>query len=81
MVVLGVTQGTQPLMSFYHGKGERKAFSHAYRLGIRTNIIASVLLAVVCILFGRQFVPLFHHGGTVELTAHMLGQYLVPISR
>lgn len=80
MVVLGVTQGTQPLMSFYRGKGEKRAFSHAYRLGIRTNIIASVLLAGICILFGRQFVPLFHSGGSAELTeltAYMLSQYSV----
>ncbi len=78
MVVMGVAQGTQPLMSFHHGKGEKKPFSHVYGLGVRSSIIASVVLVGVCILFGRWIVPLFHAGGSVELTeltAHMLRQY------
>ncbi len=80
MVVLGVTQGVQPLMSFYHGKGEKRAFDHAYKLGVRTNVTASVLLSGVCIFFGKAFVPLFHRGGSTELTdltTHMLSQYSV----
>ncbi|EMS72510.1 cytidylate kinase family protein [Ruminiclostridium cellobioparum] len=80
MVVLGVTQGTQPLMSFYHGKGEKKTFSHVYSLGKRTNIVASILLAGICILFGREMVPLFQSGSSVELTeltAYILRQYSV----
>ncbi|MEA4846003.1 MAG: MATE family efflux transporter [Clostridiaceae bacterium] len=78
MVVLGVAQGTQPLMSFHHGKGEKKTFNRVYGLGVRTNIIASIVLVSICILFGRWIVPLFHSGGSVELTeltAHMLRQY------
>ena len=80
MVVLGVIQGAQPLMSFYHGKGEKRSFSHAYKLGIRTNVVASVLLAGVCIFFGKSFVPLFHRGGSIELTeltANILSQYSI----
>ncbi len=68
MVVVGVAQGVQPIMSFYHGKGDTKTFSHVYGLGVRTNLIASILLVGVCILFGRGIVPLFH-GGNLDLTA------------
>ncbi len=77
MVAVGVTQGVQPIMSFYHGKGDKKTFSHVYGLGIRTNIIASIILVGACILFGRGIVPLFHGGSThlTELTAYMLRQY------
>ncbi len=77
MVVVGVAQGVQPIMSFYHGKGDRKTFSHAYRLGIYTNIIASVILVSVCVIFGRGIVPLFHGGNLdlTKLTVSMLRQY------
>ena len=78
MVVLGVAQGTQPLMSFYHGKGEKETFNRVYGLGVRTNIIASIILISICVFFGRWIAPLFHAGGSVELTeltAHMLRQY------
>lgn len=77
MVVMGVAQGTQPMLSFYHGKDEKKSFSHVYSLGVRTNIIASILLVAVCVIFGRWITPLFHVGNSdlTALTAHMLRQY------
>ncbi|QAT50289.1 hypothetical protein EQM14_11250 [Caproiciproducens sp. NJN-50] len=77
MFLVGVTQGAQPLMSFYHGKGDRNTFSHIYRLGIRINIIAPVLLVGLCIAFGNGIVFLFHSGNSelTALTVHMLRLY------
>lgn len=78
MVLMGVTQGTQPLMSFHHGKGEKKIFSHVYGLGVRANIIASAVLVGACVIFGKAIIPLFHTGSSAELTeltARMLRQY------
>lgn len=77
MFLVGVTQGVQPIMSLAHGRGDRKAFDHVYRLGMRTNLIASVLLVGVCIAFGNGIVSLFH-GGNPQLTAltvHILRLY------
>jgi Na+-driven multidrug efflux pump len=68
MVLIGVTQGAQPLMSFYHGKGDKKAFSHSYRLGIKTNLLLPVVLVAVCFVFSEEIVSLFR-GGNPELTA------------
>lgn len=62
MLLIGVTQGAQPLMSFYHGKGDQKVFSHIYRLGVRTSIIASIVLVGACVVFGDGIVSLFHGG-------------------
>ena len=77
MFLIGVTQGAQPLMSFYHGKDDRSTFSHIYRLGIRINIIAPVLLVGLCIAFGNGIVSLFHSGNPelTALTVHMLRLY------
>ncbi|WP_196591578.1 MATE family efflux transporter [Pectinatus frisingensis] len=67
MILIGVTQGAQPLMSFYHGKGDAKAFSHVYRLGVRTNTMIPILLVAGCAAFGSKIVLLFH-SGNLELT-------------
>lgn len=78
MVMVGVVQGVQPIMSFYHGKGEKERFSYIYRLGARTNVIASLVLVGISSLFGREIVSLFHKGSSAELTeltVHMLRQY------
>lgn len=77
MFLVGVAQGAQPIMSFHHGKGDKKVFSHVYRLGVRTNIIAPVILVGICIAFGSGIVSLFHSGNPelTALTVHMLRLY------
>ncbi|SBV96118.1 MATE domain protein [uncultured Eubacteriales bacterium] len=77
MVLIGVTQGAQPLMSFYHGKGDKKAFSHAYHLGMRTNIIIPVILVSLCFTFSKGLVSLFRSDNPelTALTSHMLRIY------
>lgn len=77
MVLIGVSNGAQPLMSFQHGKGDHKVFSHIYRLARRTNIILPVVLVAVYSIFGRGIASLFHTGNPelTDLTAHMLRLY------
>lgn len=73
MILVGVTQGAQPIMSFYHGKGEARIFFHVYRLGIYTNIIIPVFLVAGCAAFGSGIAFLFHSGNPelTTLTVHM----------
>lgn len=77
MILVGVTQGAQPIMSFYHGRGDKRIFSHVYRLGVRTNTIAPILLVAGCIAFGGGIASLFRSGDPelTALTVHMLRLY------
>ncbi|MDD4824376.1 MAG: MATE family efflux transporter [Acholeplasmataceae bacterium] len=77
MVLIGVTQGAQPLMSLYHGKGETELFSYTYLLGIRTNIIIPVILTALYFVFSDGIVSLFHSGNPelTTLTTRMVRQY------
>ncbi len=77
MVMVGVVQGAQPIMSLYHGKEEKINFTYIYKLGARTNIIASIVLVGLTILFSRGIVALFHNGNNelTDLTVHMLQLY------
>ncbi len=68
MTLIGVTQGAQPLMSFYRGSEDTAAFERVYRLGIRTNLIVPTVLVGLCIAFGGSLVALFR-GDNPELTA------------
>lgn len=77
MTLVGVTHGAQPLMSLYHGKGDKAAFSHVYRLGVFTNIVVPVVLAGLCVIFSDSIVALFRSGNPelTELTAHIMRLY------
>lgn len=77
MILVGVTQGAQPIMSYYHGKGDTQLFLHVYRLGMRTSIIIPIVWTAACLLFGSEIISLFH-AGDPELTAlaiHMFRLY------
>ncbi len=77
MVLIGVTHGAQPLMSFSHGQGDKKAFFHAYRLGVRTNIIIPVIVVGLCFTFSEGIVSLFRSDNPelTALTSRMLQLY------
>lgn len=77
MILVGVTQGAQPIMSLYHGKKDGKGFTHIYSLGLRTNIIIPIILAAGCAVFGSQIASLFYSGDPelIDLTVHMLRLY------
>ncbi len=77
MILVGVTQGAQPLMSFYHGKGDEKVFSHVYHLGTRINTIIPFILVAGCVALDRGIVLMFHSGDPelTALTVHMLRLY------
>lgn len=77
MVLVGVTQGAQPIMSLYQGRKDRKGFLCIYRLGMRTNIIIPIVLAAGCAVFGREVASLFYSGDAelIDVTVHMLRLY------
>ena len=43
----GVSQGSQPLISDYHGKGDHKAVRKTLKLAVITSLILSVLIIVI----------------------------------
>ena len=75
MVLIGVTQGAQPLMSLYHGKNDKEAFLHTYHLGMKVNVILPILLVGISIVFSKNIVMLFR-GDNPELTA-LTGQMML----
>ena len=77
MTLIGVTQGTQPLMSYYHGNRDSASFSHTYHMGLRTNIVVPVVLVGLCAVFSDFIVRLFHPGNPelTALTSHIMRLY------
>ncbi|MEG1548086.1 MAG: MATE family efflux transporter [Clostridia bacterium] len=51
MLVTGITQGMQPLVSLYFGKGEMQHCRGYYRKGLTTAAIIGVVAFIICQLF------------------------------
>lgn len=68
MVLIGVVQGAQPIMSYNHGSGHSENVRKIYRLGVGSNLVLSVLFYLVCLAFGARLAGLFS-SGNAELTS------------
>ncbi|SHI07150.1 Na+-driven multidrug efflux pump [Sporobacter termitidis DSM 10068] len=73
-VMIGVSQGAQPLMSRSHGGGDEKTVYRVYKMGVRTNIAASTAFLILCLILGKGMAALFQSGnsGLTDSAAHML---------
>lgn len=59
MTMIGITQGAQPLISFYFGAGEIDKVNHLLKMGIKTVLVTSVVVFVSSILFAGNITGLF----------------------
>ena len=59
MTMIGITQGTQPLISFYFGAGEINKVNHLLKMGLKTVLITSLVVFGASILFAGNITGLF----------------------
>lgn len=59
MTMIGITQGAQPLISFYFGAGEIDKVNHLLKMGLKTVLITSLVVFGASILFAGNITGLF----------------------
>ncbi|MCC3867049.1 MATE family efflux transporter [Terrisporobacter mayombei] len=59
MTMIGITQGTQPLISFYFGSGEIDKVNYLLKMGLKTVLITSIAVFASSILFAGNITSLF----------------------
>ena len=66
----GVSQGSQPLISDYHGKGDHKAVRKTLKLAVITSLILSVVIIVITNLWADIIVEIFNSERNMRLAAY-----------
>lgn len=59
MTMIGITQGMQPLSSYYFGKEEFATIKKLLSMSLKSVFIVSIIIFVSCILFDEQIVSMF----------------------
>lgn len=59
MTMIGITQGAQPLISFYFGAGEIDKVNQLLKMGIKTVLVTSIVVFISSILFAGNITGLF----------------------
>ncbi|QQO10051.1 MATE family efflux transporter [Breznakiella homolactica] len=59
MVLIGVVQGAQPILSFNHGRGSESNVRKIHQLGIKTGLVLTVVFYGLVFFFGHNLAGLF----------------------
>ena len=59
MVLLGLTFGAQPLISYNYGAKNAKNMLEVYRVSNIASIIINIIFTAVCFIFGRNLIGIF----------------------
>ncbi|WBW97130.1 MATE family efflux transporter [Oceanirhabdus sp. W0125-5] len=57
---IGVSQGIQPLISYNSGKGDYDKVDTVFKMGLKTNFIASLVIYVIILVFGKSIISIFN---------------------
>lgn len=75
---IGISQGTQPILSYNYGKGNYEKVKKVFRMAIKTNFVASILIYLAILVFGKNIISIFNGDETlIKLTYHAMIIYTI----
>lgn len=77
MTMIGITQGMQPLSSYYYGKEEYTTIKKLLGMSMKSVLFASIVIFVVCIFFDEQIVLMFIDKSDMTLFDYSIGVFKV----
>ncbi|MFD3158096.1 MATE family efflux transporter [Haloimpatiens sp. FM7330] len=57
---IGISQGIQPLLSYNYGKGKYEKVDKVFKMGLKTNFGASIIIYVLLLIFGNDIISIFN---------------------
>lgn len=63
----GISQGNQPLVSYYYGMGEQKTCLYFLKIAIKSVGVISLIICAVCLLFAEKICGVFISADETQL--------------
>ncbi|MGB4438575.1 MAG: MATE family efflux transporter [Sedimentibacter sp.] len=67
MTMSGISQGTQPLVSYYYGKDDKKTYSYFLKTAVKTVAAVSLVIYAATTIFAEQIAGIFISSGEVQI--------------
>ena len=59
MILIGLVQGIQPIMSFNYGKGNGENIKKVYKMAVRTSLCLTFIVYIIVFIFGKTLSDIF----------------------
>lgn len=78
-IIIGISQGSQPVIGFNYGAGNYRRVREVFRLAIRWNLVVSAIGCVLFQVFPRQLLAFFGKGNDLyyRFAVHFMRVYLL----
>lgn len=57
---IGISQGIQPLLSYNYGKRDYEKVNMIFKMGVKTNFIASLIIYIIILIAGEKIISMFN---------------------
>lgn len=75
MTMIAITQGMQPLCSYYYGKEEFKTIKKLIKMGLKAVSISSIAIFIICIVFAKEIVYIFIKDSSSPLFTYSISAF------
>ncbi|WP_435308476.1 MATE family efflux transporter [Sebaldella termitidis] len=79
MILIGLVQGIQPIMSFNYGKGNRENIQKVYKMAVRTSLCLTVIVYIAVFIFGKALSDIFirNNAQVTNMALNMMRYYFL----
>lgn len=79
MVLIGIVQGAQPLLSYNYGRRNETNVQKIYKLGRKSNLISTAVFYAFVFFFARELAGIFLPGNTelIVMSSEMMRIYML----
>ncbi len=79
MVLIGIVQGAQPLLSYNYGSRNEKNVQKIYKMGLGSNLISTAVFYVFVFFFGWHLAGIFLPGNAelIQMSSDMMKIYML----
>ncbi|WP_195265326.1 MATE family efflux transporter [Clostridium sp. 1001275B_160808_H3] len=75
MTMIAITQGIQPLCSYYYGKEEFKTIKKLIKMSIKAISISSAAIFIICMVFAKEIVYIFIKNSSSSLFTYSISAF------
>lgn len=77
MTMIGVTQGMQPLSSFYFGCKDTKSIKSLLKMSLKTITLASIIVFFISFIFAKEIVNIFIRKENIDLFLYSIKAFRI----
>ena len=77
MTMIAITQGMQPLCSFYYGKNDTTTIKKLIKLSLKSILISSIIIFLLSIIFTKEIVFIFIKDTSSDLYLYSISAFRI----